>query len=125
MALSREDQLFGRIAVHNKIVSEDQFEECLREKEAEGLDVDVGEIALQKGYITEKQLRAVNKAREKHMAKKAKTQVAVMEKPSSGGGKLELADEPGVDAARSANEGIAVKAPKPKPKAKARTKRKR
>ncbi len=70
---SRDDVLFGRIAVHNKILTQPQFDECITEKELTGDARDIGDMLLERGYLSPKQLSAVNKARAAHMKKKGLT----------------------------------------------------
>jgi twitching motility protein PilT len=72
---SKEEQLIGRIAIHNKIISQAQLDECIalrgRRKDE---TMDLGKILKVKGYLDEKQYRACRKAQEKHLVGKGMDQ---------------------------------------------------
>src|SRR5262245_34840410 len=61
--------LLGRLAVHNKLVSPDQLEEVLREQGQRGDSRNVGEILVEKGYLTKKQLAALVRAQAELVAR--------------------------------------------------------
>ncbi len=68
---SKEEVLIGRIAAHNKLISQAQLDEALairarRKDEAQ----DLGRILRAKGYLDEKQYRSCRKAQEKHLMSK-------------------------------------------------------
>jgi twitching motility protein PilT len=68
---SKEEALIARIALHNKLISQEQFDEALalrarRKDETQ----DVGRILRAKGFLDEKQYRSARKAQEKHLVGK-------------------------------------------------------
>ena len=67
---TKEELLFGRIAVHNKLLSQEQYQQvlALRMKAADP-EMDFGRICKDKGLIEDKQYRSIRKAQEKHLLK--------------------------------------------------------
>ena len=59
MSIIKEDILFGRIAVLNKIITQEQFEEALLIQKKGKYLRPIGMILLEKKYITEKDLKAI------------------------------------------------------------------
>ncbi len=68
--MTPEDKIFIKIALHNKILSKTQIDECIEIRDNTEPDKDIGEVFMDLGYITEKQFQAIDKARMKHMEKK-------------------------------------------------------
>ncbi len=54
--------LLGRLAVHNKLVTVDQLEEALREQGQRGGTQNLGDILVEKGYLSPRQLAALVRA---------------------------------------------------------------
>ncbi len=52
MTVSKEDHLFGRLALHYKLVTREQINEALRQQGREGGDRKVGEILIERGWLT-------------------------------------------------------------------------
>ena len=52
MTISKEDHLFGRLALHYKLVSREQINEALRQQGREGGTRKVGEILIERGWLT-------------------------------------------------------------------------
>jgi twitching motility protein PilT len=68
---SKEELLIARIALHNKIITQSQFDDALalrnrRKDETQ----DMGRILRAKGFLDEKQYRSCRKAQEKHLLSK-------------------------------------------------------
>src|SRR5262245_51517592 len=59
---STRSPLLGRLAVHNKLITLDQLEEALREQGQRGGTANLGDILLEKGALTPKQLAALVRA---------------------------------------------------------------
>ena len=51
MTISKEDHLFGRLALHYKLVTREQINEALRQQGREGGDRKVGEILIERGWL--------------------------------------------------------------------------
>lgn len=64
MALSKDEVLFGRIVVHNKLASDSQVKECMAIAEREGKDL--GAVLRARGVLSEKQVDLVGQ----HVRKK-------------------------------------------------------
>jgi hypothetical protein len=64
-----DETLFGRIAVLNEYLRKDQLEESLRIQRSESPPRNIGEILLQRGYITEEQFRTILEIRRKKVRK--------------------------------------------------------
>ncbi|MBI4602986.1 MAG: hypothetical protein HY721_13595 [Planctomycetes bacterium] len=62
---SFDENLFGRIAVLNNYLRQDQLEECLEIHRAESPPRTIGEVLLEKGYITREQLQSILEIRRK------------------------------------------------------------
>jgi twitching motility protein PilT len=99
---TKEELLFGRIALHNKLLSKEQYQECLalRMRQSDG-KYDFGSIAKAKNFLNEKQYRSVRKAQKTHIMK--------------GGLTDEQADR--VARGKAANEAAPAPAPAPAPAA--------
>jgi hypothetical protein len=54
-----EAGLFGKLAVREGLLSEDEVNECLREQAKEGEKRSLGEIMVARGYLTETQVRTL------------------------------------------------------------------
>lgn len=65
---SKEEALFGRIALHNKIITQDQYKECLALR-MKTPGQDFGSLLKAKGYVNERQYASIRKAQEKHIMK--------------------------------------------------------
>jgi twitching motility protein PilT len=61
--------LLGRLAVHNKLVTLDQLEEVLREQAQRGGTTNLGDLLVEKGYLTPKQLAALVRAQAELVAR--------------------------------------------------------
>jgi hypothetical protein len=55
----KEAGLFGKLAVREGLLSEDEVNECLREQAKEGEQRSLGEIMVDRGYLTETQVRTL------------------------------------------------------------------
>jgi twitching motility protein PilT len=68
---SKEELLFGRIAVHNKLLTQEQLDRAL-ELRARRTDPsqDLGRIIRAQGFLDEKGYQSVRKAQEKHLMQK-------------------------------------------------------
>ncbi len=70
MAMSKFDEnIFSRIALFNNYISRTQLEECVRIKRDEGGEKSLGDLLLEKGYISREQLAAVLSIRRKKIRK--------------------------------------------------------
>lgn len=52
MPISTEDNLFGRLALHYKLVTREQINEALRQQGREGGDRKIGEILIERGWLS-------------------------------------------------------------------------
>ena len=71
MPLDREDNLFGRLALHYKVLTRDQLSEALRQQSREGGVRMIGEILIERGWLTREkfeQLLVVQKRYQEQMA---------------------------------------------------------
>lgn len=69
-AMSKFDEnIFSRIALFNNYISKSQLEECVRLKREEGCGTSLGDLLLEKGYISREQLAAVLSIRRKKIRK--------------------------------------------------------
>ena len=68
--MTPEDRIFIKIVLRNKILSKEEVDECVELRNSSDPDKDIGQALLDYGYITEKQFRAIDKARRKHLEKK-------------------------------------------------------
>lgn len=59
--VSTKDQMFGRLALKNKLISEEQLKECLALVKNADNGTDLGAVLLSKGYIGENHERAIRK----------------------------------------------------------------
>jgi twitching motility protein PilT len=68
---SKEEALFGKIALHNKLISQGQLEDAMsiRRKRTDDTQ-DLGRIMRSEGLLDEKQYKSVRKAQEKHLMSK-------------------------------------------------------
>lgn len=68
---TKEELLFGRIALHNKLIVQEQFDEALaaRRKRTD-VNEDFGRILKGKGFVDDKQYRTIRKAQEKALQAK-------------------------------------------------------
>jgi twitching motility protein PilT len=71
---TKEELLFGRIALHNKLIEQAQFDEALaaRRKRTD-VNEDFGRILKGKGFVDDKQYRTIRKAQEKALQAKGFT----------------------------------------------------
>lgn len=70
---SQPDLLFGKLAVLNRMVTQERIDECIRLQEANrrlGLDLSVGEILVRKGYLTQAQADTVARAQQYLVARR-------------------------------------------------------
>jgi twitching motility protein PilT len=71
VSLDREDNLFGRLALHYKVLTRDQLSEALRQQSREGGTRKIGEILIERGLLTREkfeQLLVVQKRYQEQMA---------------------------------------------------------
>ena len=68
-ASSLDETLFGRIAVFNNYLRQEQLDECLEIQRTTSPTRSIGEILLEKGFITSEQLRVVLEVRRKKVRK--------------------------------------------------------
>jgi len=66
-------QTFAKIALHNKLIDQQKFDECLALHTRTGGELPVEDILLQKGYLSQKQIDAIKKALAAHQEKKSAT----------------------------------------------------
>lgn len=68
---TKDELLFGRIAVHNKILSQEQLDDAIaaRRKRTDVND-DLGRLIKAKGFVDDKQYRSIRKAQEAAIQKK-------------------------------------------------------
>ncbi len=80
MPLAREDNLFGRLALHYGVLTRDQLTEALRQQSREGGARKIGEILIERGWLTSEtfqQLLVVQKRyQEQKAAEKANAETA-------------------------------------------------
>ena len=74
-----DDNLFGSVALLTQCVRHDRLQECLRLQRSESPHRSLGEILLERGYITKEQLQTVLEARRK----RGKKQLAAPEDMAS------------------------------------------
>lgn len=86
---SLDETLFGRIAVLNNYLRPDQLEECLKIQRAESPSRRIGDILLEKRYLTEEQLRTILEIRRKK-SRKAQTNPAEVRQSDKAFGHLAL-----------------------------------
>ncbi|MBI3270532.1 MAG: anti-sigma factor antagonist [Planctomycetes bacterium] len=70
---SQADMLFGKLAVMNRMVTQEQIDECIRIQEVNrqmGLDLSMGEILVRKSYLTKEQVDTVARAQQYLEARK-------------------------------------------------------
>ena len=89
---TKHELLFGRIALHNKLITDDQYKTALALRKRRTDDSqDLGRILRAKGYLDDKQYRSVRKAQEKHLTgkgmSKEEAQRAARGRMSGGRGK--------------------------------------
>ncbi len=82
MPLSKEDSLFARIVVHNKLASDRQVKQCSAIAEREGKSL--GETLFVNGFINDKQLRQVEAHVQKKLGVKAPSPTAQTAAPAGG-----------------------------------------
>jgi twitching motility protein PilT len=103
-AMTAQTPLLGRIALHLKLITEDQLVAATREQGQSGKNL--GAVMIELGFLSEAQLQQVLKARQQIVAKhKAKNAVAAADAT------------PEVAPAAAARKAAAASAPKPRPAA--------
>jgi hypothetical protein len=65
--ITKVSSLFGRIALHNKLLTPEQLRECLEIKHHYGADKKLGEILVEKGYLTGSNIRAILDTQNKYL----------------------------------------------------------
>jgi len=68
--------LLGRLAVHHKLVGRDALEDALREQGERGGSITLGEILVERGHLTPKQLAALLKTQRELIARERARQAA-------------------------------------------------
>ncbi|MHC4600390.1 MAG: hypothetical protein ACYS47_15440 [Planctomycetota bacterium] len=69
--LLKEDMLFGKIALRQNMITQEQLDECLKEQEASEEPKLIGVILMEKGFITKEQLREVLEYQKQHQQRPA------------------------------------------------------
>jgi hypothetical protein len=64
-----DESIFGRIALANQYLRQDQLDECLRIQRQENPPRKIGEILREKGYLSEEQLKTIVEIRRKKARK--------------------------------------------------------
>ena len=64
------DKVFSKIALVNKMVSREQIEECATLQRSQMSGLEIGKVMVKRGYLTDKQYRAVRKAQQAHLARR-------------------------------------------------------
>ncbi|MBM4383891.1 MAG: hypothetical protein FJ091_11040, partial [Deltaproteobacteria bacterium] len=77
MSAPAQVPLIGRIAVHLKLITDDQLAQATRHQAELGASKQIGQVLVELGFLSQAQLAAVMKARDQIAAKqKAMTAVA-------------------------------------------------
>ena len=71
MTTVEDASLFGRIALHFKLISREQLQEVTAQQAREGGQRRLGELLVERGWITEQQLAALLAAQRDYLARKA------------------------------------------------------
>ena len=71
LSLVKEDSLFGKIALHNNFISQEQLEECLERQHEADTPKLLGMIMLERGYISREQLRLILEYQKKNLQRPA------------------------------------------------------
>src|SRR5688572_31477516 len=71
MAEHREDHLFGRIALHYKLITQDQLQEVIAQQAREGGRRVHGDLLVERGWATARQIEQVLKVQREYVAKQA------------------------------------------------------
>lgn len=71
MSIIKEDIIFGRIAVLNHFISEEQYKEAIATQQSSSKLRPLGMILLEKEYITQEQLKAILELQKKKMPRPA------------------------------------------------------
>ena len=120
MSDPRQAELFGRIAVHLKLISMDQLTEAIREQGVEGGQL--GELLIKKGVLTQDGLQKILQYQKAYLAKQGGAPAAAPAKPAAKGagangpaGKVgaSTAPVPPVNAAPAARPQVPAPAPSP------------
>jgi twitching motility protein PilT len=68
---TKEELLFGKIALHNKLITADQYKQALEmRRKVEDVNRDFGRLVKSKGFLDDKQYRSVRRAQEKALVSK-------------------------------------------------------
>ena len=81
MPLAREDNLFGRLALHYKVLTRDQLSEALRQQSREGGVRKIGEILIERGWLTRETFQQLLVVQKRYQEQKAAEQAAAEAKP--------------------------------------------
>ncbi len=73
--------LFGRIALHNKLITREQLQEVTAQQAREGGERKLGELLVERGYIDGQQLAALLAAQREFLAKRAAESPAAPARP--------------------------------------------
>ncbi|HEV8629658.1 MAG TPA: ATPase, T2SS/T4P/T4SS family, partial [Thermoanaerobaculia bacterium] len=76
MAAQREENLFGRLALHYKLLTRDQLVEALQQQEREGHKRRIGDILIERGWITPGRLEQLLKAQREYEQRVAQAATA-------------------------------------------------
>jgi twitching motility protein PilT len=74
--LDREDNLFGRLALHYKVLTRDQLSEALRQQSREGGIRKIGEILIDRGWLTREKLEQLMVIQQRYQEQMAAKQAA-------------------------------------------------
>jgi len=103
MGPESNDSLLGRIAVHTKLISAEQLNEATREQGRSGGRFRLGEVLVEKGFVTPAQLQKLLAAQKqvlaKHVAKKTTTAIVPEPEPGAAEASLPQPKAPAKDAA--------------------------
>jgi twitching motility protein PilT len=124
MASQSSNSLLGRLALHNKLITADQLAEATQERGRRGDNVRLGDVLVEKGWISSAQLAAlVAKQRElvaRHRAAQAAEQAAPVPTPAAARPAPAAAPQPAPAAAPEPPPAAAAPPPQPAPAARAR-----
>ena len=99
MTVSKEDNLFGRLALHYKLLTRDQLVEALQQQAREGHRRKIGEILIERGLLTPQRFQQLLQAQREY---EGRLQTQGGAAPASGPGAPAAAAATGPPAARAA-----------------------
>ena len=102
MSASAATTLFGKIAVHNKLITPEQWEQALTFHSRTGGEVSVEDFLLQQGWVSEKHIEAIKRKLNEHFEKQKASAPKSVAKPPAADAPMPLADDAGRMVAGSA-----------------------